>query len=149
MSALALYGADTPPPGEHGPRATESPSPRGATRRTPPSALGEELLDDIVALGMPAASPELPPQRTHTRPLVYATEAALAAGRRLLPPGVVLEREVAHAIGRGDVDASQAGGFVFLDHLGVVARCTRLPGRLRPRPRSWTVVDVERNRRRR
>jgi hypothetical protein len=93
---------------------------------------------------MPATQARPTPRDGRQRPLVYATAGALAAARRLLPAGVVLEREVAEVISRSSV-----GHFVFLDEYGVVARCVRTPGRFRPRPRSWTVVAVERNRRQR
>ena len=83
--------------------------------------------------------------RRPKRVLVYATDAARANAARLMP-GSVLEVEVARAIAAGDVDATHTGGFAFLDRLGVVARCTRVAGRLRERPRAWLVVGVERRR---
>ena len=70
--------------------------------------------------------------RRRPRVLVYATAPALAAWKRLGVPGV-LEVEVARAIVAGDVHAGQGGGFVFGGSW--VARCVRVEGRLRPKPR--------------
>ena len=101
--------------------------------------------------GRQVTSPERARQKGSQRrvPLVYATTLALEQARPLLPLDVCLERAVAEAIAEGHVDASQQGGFVFLDELDVVVRCVREPGKFRPRPRAWTVVAVARRRRRR
>jgi hypothetical protein len=147
--------------GEARPRGTEGPPSSEARQRSAPAAstalcvhpsakveqLSRDLLDDLIAVGIAAGGPPLPTRENGgRRVLVYATRTALEHATRLLPDGTVLEVEVARAITRGDVDASQKGGFVFLDEHGLVARCIREPGRLRPRPRSWTVVEVAKHR---
>lgn len=106
------------------------------------STLAEAVLDDLADLSVPPGTPPAAAGRSRRRgPLVYASQRAREQARRLMP-GRLLEREVERAIVRGDVDASQRGGFVFLDELGVVARCVREPGRVRPSPRAWTIVHV-------
>jgi hypothetical protein len=106
------------------------------------STLAEAVLDDLADLSTLPGTPPAAADRSRRRPpLVYATPTALGQARRLMP-GRLLERDVERAIVRGDVHASQQGGFVFLDELGVVARCMREPGRVRPRPRAWTIVHV-------
>ena len=75
------------------------------------------------------------------RPLVYSTPKARERALKLLPRDAVLEVEVGKAIAAGDVNAGQGGGFVFGERW--VARVARTNGRLRERPRSWLVVDVE------
>ena len=70
-------------------------------------------------------------QKGSPRPLVYGTPSVLRASEKLMP-GRVLEFEVGCAIRSGKVTASERGGFVFLDELGLVASVARVPGRIRP-----------------
>src|SRR5262249_33809989 len=76
------------------------------------------------------------------RPLVYCTPAVLERGRRLLP-GVILENEVANAILAGRVSTGRDGGLVQVTE-NVIARVRRTPCRVRPKPRAWTVIAIER-----
>lgn len=78
---------------------------------------------------------------TEKRVLVYSTPRARERAACLLGPGRVLEVEVARAILAGDVNAGAGGGFVFGPTW--VARCVRTAGRIRERPRAWTVVSIE------
>lgn len=83
-------------------------------------------------------APSLP--RPRRKPLVYANVAATKQARRLLP-GRVLELEVERAIMANRV--GMGGVEVYLER-GLVALCTRVPGRHRPRPRAWYVARLER-----
>ena len=76
------------------------------------------------------------------KPLIYATGRAQTQAGSLLPPGKPLEVAVTEAIENGGiVVAGRHGGRVIGDSW--VARFERRPGRLRPRPRSWVVLDVQ------
>ena len=87
------------------------------------------------------------PGRARHSPLVYATVPAIQQAARLLPPGEVLERVVQEAVLEGALDAGEGGGLVFLEQHGLVAQVVRKPGRTRPRPRSWLVIDIRPDRR--
>lgn len=110
-----------------------------------PLAYGAE---GLVAGRTVEPSPGLRVRRGHgtsgRRPLVYASVAAVEQARRILPAGRCLEVEVAEAILAGSVIGGNASGRVLGD--GWVAHVERTPGRLRPRPRAWLVVRLERRR---
>ena len=77
------------------------------------------------------------------RPLVYSTARALAEADAVFPCGVVLEDAIAGAIQAGNVSrADDDCWFVYRPSVWR-ARVRREPGRLRPRPRTWTVLSVE------
>ena len=110
------------------------------------SGLGlEEPVHALQASGHAASGAAVQSAVHSKRPrvLMYATVPALAAWKRLGVQGV-LEVEVARGILAGDVQAGKGGGFVF--GRSWVARCVRVDGRLRPKPRAWQVVEVERRR---
>jgi hypothetical protein len=80
--------------------------------------------------------------------LVYSTERGLIDASKLLGSKVVLERAVQEAVLRGDFHPKRAAGElgrafdVDLDG-GLVARCIRVPGRIRPEPWAWSVRRTE------
>lgn len=74
-------------------------------------------------------------------PLVYCSKRAAEQAGRLLPRGTVLENAVAEAI----MDGHVRGPYVLLKGGALLARVERQEGRLRPRPRSWLVIDVQPN----
>lgn len=74
-------------------------------------------------------------------PLVYLSPRAQADAGHLLGLQVVAEQAVAGAISQGNVIHGKQK-LVLLEN-GVVAVCRREPGRLRPRPRAWRVIELE------
>jgi len=74
-------------------------------------------------------------------PLVYASEAALAQARGLLPAGAVLENVIARLIQDGAVDGDGARGYVVGD--GWRAAFARVPGKHRPTPKAWLIHGAE------
>jgi hypothetical protein len=75
-----------------------------------------------------------------SRALVYAPQRLIDETAPLLN-GAVLEREIQRAIERGDVEATNEHGVVFLDGFGIERR----PGKRRPTPRAWYVRSIEPN----
>ncbi len=76
-------------------------------------------------------------------PLVYATRRALAEADALLPRGALLEEAVAEQILRGNVSRTDDATWYVFEPSTWRARARREPGRLRPRPRVWTVLSME------
>ena len=76
-------------------------------------------------------------------PLVYATRRALAEADGLLPRGAILEDAIAGAIQAGNVSRADDDCWFVYRPSDWRARVRREPGRLRPRPRTWTVLSVE------
>ena len=76
-------------------------------------------------------------------PLVYATRRALAEADALLPPGVLLEDAIAGAVQAGNVTRWDDDAWCVYQPNIWRALVRREPGRLRPRPRTWTVLSVE------
>ncbi len=76
-------------------------------------------------------------------PLVYATRRALAEGHALLPRGALLEDAIAGAIQAGNVSRADDDCWYVFSPSVWRARVRREHGRLRPRPRTWTVLSVE------
>ena len=77
------------------------------------------------------------------RPLVYATARAASEAHRLLPGGALLEELVANEIVLGHVSRwNDEKWAVYRPHTWR-AIVRREPGRLRPRPRTWTVIALE------
>ena len=76
------------------------------------------------------------------RPLVFGTQRAAKEAARLLPFGVLLENVVADEILAGNVRRSGDELLVFRPNAWR-ATVRREPGRLRPRPRTWIVIDIE------
>ncbi len=76
-------------------------------------------------------------------PLVYATRRALAEADALLPRGALLEEAVAEQILRGNVSRADDATWYVFEPSTWRARARREPGRLRARPRVWTVLHVQ------
>ena len=76
-------------------------------------------------------------------PLVYATRRALAEADAVFPCGVVLEDAIAGAIQAGNVTRWDDDAWCVYQPNIWRALVRREPGRLRPRPRTWTVLSVE------
>ena len=76
-------------------------------------------------------------------PLVYATRRALAEADALLPRGALLEEAVAEQILRGNVSRADDATWYVFEPSSWRARARREPGRLRARPRVWTVLHVQ------
>ena len=76
-------------------------------------------------------------------PLVYATRRALAEAYALLPRGALLEEAVAEQILRGNVSRADDATWYVFEPSTWRARARREPGRLRARPRVWTVLHVQ------
>jgi hypothetical protein len=74
--------------------------------------------------------------------LVYATLAVLRQAEQLLPAGSVLENLAKEAIERGHLHGLDAG-YVYLDEFALAVRFVRVPGRARPRPRAWLLLNVQ------
>jgi hypothetical protein len=76
-------------------------------------------------------------------PLVYATRSAAREAARLLATGQVLETAVAASIAEGRVRIAAGTATIDVgDGLRVTA--VRRPGAIRPRPRAWLVLRIER-----
>jgi hypothetical protein len=74
------------------------------------------------------------------RPLVYADRRAREQAAQLLPPGTVLEVEIARWILNGSVRSARRAVIRVVSPDGrLEALCTRRPGYFRPRPRGWYV----------
>jgi hypothetical protein len=78
--------------------------------------------------------------------LVYATQRALEDARSIFPRGSVLEVEVTRQIMRCPHCVSSADSQPVVRGDGWVAYCQRVPGQIRPKPRAWLVLSVERSR---
>ncbi len=77
------------------------------------------------------------------RPLVFGTHRAAKEAARLLPAGVLLENVVADEILAGNVSRADDATWYVFEPSTWRARARREPGRLRARPRVWTVLHVQ------
>jgi len=77
------------------------------------------------------------------RPLVFGTHRAAKEAARLIPAGVLLENVVADEILAGNVSRADDATWYVFSRSSWRARARREPGRLRPRPRVWTVLSME------
>lgn len=76
-----------------------------------------------------------------SRPLVYLERGVEREARQLFPQGTVVECEIEEAIAACAERKGALQGVIELPG-GLRARYERRPGRTRPRPWAWVIVDV-------